>query len=96
MFDKIYDLIVGIGALLIGIVLVVIQVLSYVGNIYAGIEIPSFTSFESFGFDLMYVIGYNLIGLIGLGFLIKAFFTLKGYILPLISGSNAEHHESEN
>jgi ABC-type antimicrobial peptide transport system permease subunit len=96
MFDKIYDLIVGIGAFLIGIVLVVTQVLSYIGNISAGSKIPFFTSMDTFGFDLMQVIGYNFLGLIGLGFLIKAFFTLKGYIWPLLFGSNAEHHESEN
>ena len=58
MFDKLLNLIVGIGSALIGFVFLCLQIASYIGNIAAGVEIKFFPSFESwpiFLFDLFYI-----------------------------------------
>ena len=56
------------GALIIGILLVVFQIASYLGNLYAGKSIIFFqniVNFDAFIWDLGVFIGYNIVGIIG-------------------------------
>ena len=96
MFDKIYDSIVVIGSLLIGIALIVFQIMSYIGNIYAGVDIPFLTSF-----DIFFFLGYNIMGIIGLIFLVKGIVSVRPIIIDLInkfnsaSATNKENNNEE-
>ena len=60
--------------LIIGIILIVIQILSYVGNLAFG-GVQFFSSFSIYEF--LYFFGYNIVGIIGIVFLFVGIHNIK-------------------
>lgn len=61
----------GIPLIVIGIILIFLQLLSLVGNMLSGVEFQLSTdTFTLFLFDLSYLLGYFLIGILGVILLI--------------------------
>ena len=52
--------------IIIGAILIVLQILSYIGNMATG-GVQFFSTFSAF--EVAYFLGYNLVGIIGLVFL---------------------------
>ena len=56
----------GIKRIVAGSIMIILQVLSLIGNAKVGIGIQlSFYSVEVFLYDLMYLVGYLFVGIVG-------------------------------
>ncbi len=61
----------GIKRIIVGIILIVLQTMSIIGNASAGIGVQlSFSSATAFFYDLLFLFGYLFFGIIGLILLI--------------------------
>lgn len=67
----------GIARIVIGIILIVLQLMSLIGNMKAGVGFQlSFASPAAFLFDLIFLISYFLVGIIGV---ILLLFGIRAY-----------------
>ena len=85
----------GIARIVIGIILIVLQLMSLIGNMKAGVGFQlSFASPAAFLFDLIFLISYFLVGIIGV--ILLVFVNKKSHLHPYILVVECDCQETED